>query len=100
MHRFIASAVIAIAIALGVLAAFGRRIIAAPQLLDPNGEQLRFRLVGDEPIAGPDGHSVVRGWRALVFEDVKAGRCYVTFVHGVGDSVAGEILCADRSSSR
>ena len=74
--------------------AAGRRLTAAPQLAVPNGDKLRFRLVGDEPIARPDGQSVVAGWKVLVFQDMKSGRCYATFVHGAGESVAGEIACA------
>jgi hypothetical protein len=98
MYRTIVGAAIAIGIALMFMTAASRRLTAAPQLLVPSGDQLRFRLVGDEPIAGPDGQSVVPGWKVLVFEDVKSARCYVTFVHGVGNSVAGEIPCADRSA--
>jgi hypothetical protein len=35
--------------------------------LVPPPEQLRFRLVGDEPIATADGHSIVTGYKVLVF---------------------------------
>jgi hypothetical protein len=94
MHRIAIAGFIALAIALLVVIAAGRRLTAAPQLAVPNGDKLRFRLVGDEPIAGPDGQSVVAGWKVLVFQDMKTARCYATFVHGAGESVAGEIACA------
>jgi hypothetical protein len=94
MHRIVVATAIALVLALITVA--GRRLMAAPQIAVPNGDQLRFKLVGDEPIAGPDGRSIVPGWKVLVFEDVKSTRCYVTFLHGSGESVAGEIPCADR----
>ena len=94
MHRTVLAG--AIAIALVLMTGVGHRTAAAPQIAYPSGDQLRFKLVGDEPIAGPDGRSIVPGWKVLVFEDVKRARCYVTFLQGSGASVAGEIPCVDR----
>jgi hypothetical protein len=95
MHRTAIAGVVTLAFALPVVVAAGRRLPAAPQRVVPNGDKLCFRLVGDEPIAGPDGQSIVPGWKVLVFQDMKTERCYVTFVHGAGESVAGEIACGD-----
>jgi hypothetical protein len=96
MHRTLMVGAIAVVVAAILMIIAGRRVGAAPQIVVPSGEQLRFRLVGDEPIAGPDGRSVLPDWKVLVFEDVKISRCYVTFLHGGSESVAGEIPCADR----
>jgi hypothetical protein len=56
-------------------------------------EQLRFQLIGDEPIAGPDGRSVVNGWSALVFKDRKNGGCYLAFKQGPSISVMPSTIC-------
>ena len=61
---------------------FGVQRISARQSLPmplQSPEQLRFQLIGDEQIAGPDGRSVVAGWSVLVFKDRRAQRCYVAF---------------------
>ena len=68
---------------------------AAAQLV-PSPESLRFRLVGDEPIAGPDGQSIVTGWKVLVFMDQRTSRCYVTFTQGTAAAMGSEIPCASR----
>jgi hypothetical protein len=52
----------------------------------PPPEQLRFRLVGDEPIATADGHSIVAGYKVLVFRDTGSARCYVAFLAGASIS--------------
>jgi hypothetical protein len=83
---------IAAAIVLALVFIAGQRIGAASQLM--SADKLRFQLVGDEPVAGPDGLSLVTGWKVLVFKDRVTSRCYVTFVHGAGQSVAGELACA------
>lgn len=64
---------------------------AASAQVDP--AQLRFRLVGDEPIAGPDGRTTVSGSKVLVFKDVKQGDCYVTFVLPSGSSTVSQRAC-------
>ena len=62
--------------------------------LVPAPADLRFRLVGDEPIAGPDGKSTVSRSKVLVFRDMKTGECYVTFVLASGTSTVGQGPCA------
>jgi hypothetical protein len=54
--------------------------IVAPPLQNP--DQLRFQLIGDEQIAGPDGRTIVQGWSVLVFKDRKGTNCYVAFKQG------------------
>jgi hypothetical protein len=51
------------------------RVGARQLVLVPNADRLRFQLIGNEPIAGPDGRALVRGWSVLVFRDRKADRC-------------------------
>jgi hypothetical protein len=94
-------AAIALAIALAIVSTvlLGIRIAnATPQIEYPSGDKLRFQLVGDEPIAGPDGQSVVAGWKVLVFKDRTSARCYVTFTHTGSATVAGEMPCVDRKN--
>ena len=66
-------------VALGLAAA--QRVVEVPR-----AELLRYRLVGNEPIAAPDNHSLVSGWSVLVFKDRRTGLCYVTFSRG--DAIA------------
>ena len=42
---------------------------ATAQLV-PRAEVVRFQLVGNEPIASPDGRALVTGWSALVFSRI------------------------------
>ncbi len=69
------------------------RVGARQLVLVPNADQLRFQLIGNEPIAGPDGHALVRGWSVLVFKDRKADRCYLVFKHEVGIAVEEASIC-------
>jgi hypothetical protein len=84
---------IAMALTLALVFIAGHRLGAASQLL--SADKLRFQLVGDEPIAGPDGLSLVTGWKVLVFKDRATSRCYVTFVHGASETVASDVACAE-----
>ena len=78
--------------ALALLVGFER--VGARQLdLVPNADRLRFQLIGNEPIAGPDGRALVRGWSVLLFKDRKADRCYIVFKHEVGIAVEEAIIC-------
>jgi hypothetical protein len=61
--------------------------------LVPPPEQLRFRLVGDEPIATGDGRSIVAGYKVMVFKDTGGGRCYVAFLAGTSLSATGPATC-------
>jgi hypothetical protein len=58
------------------------RILAAQGGLMPSADRVRYQLIGDEPIAGPDGHSLVNGWSVLVFKDRTEERCYIAFKQG------------------
>jgi hypothetical protein len=71
----------AAALALVALSA-AQRVDARQPILTPNPQDVRFQLLGNEPIAAPDGYSVVNGWSVLVFKDRKAGQCYVAFTRG------------------
>jgi hypothetical protein len=80
------------ALLLGIATATAARLWSAQ--LVPAPADLRFRLVGDEPIAGPDGRSTVSRSKVLVFRDMKTGECYVTFVLASGTSTVGQGPCA------
>ena len=56
-------------------------------------DKLRFRLVGDEPIAAPDGRSTVAGMKVIVLRDTKSDQCYVTFIAGSAISTTGPSVC-------
>jgi hypothetical protein len=72
---------------------FGVQRISARQLPLQNPEQLRFQLIGDEQIAGPDGRSVVAGWSVLVFKDRRAQRCYVAFKQANSITSVDSLTC-------
>ena len=83
------------ALALGVLVylfAVGRVSANQPALV-PNPDQLRYQLIGNEPIAGPDGRTVVTGWSVLVFKDRNASSCYVAFKQGAAISATAAATC-------
>jgi hypothetical protein len=77
----------------GRLGQVGQVILQRSPTAQYDPEQLRFRLVGDEPIAGPDGRSTVSGSKVLVFRDMKRNLCYVTFVLPQGASSVSEGVC-------
>ena len=56
-------------------------------------DKLRFRLVGDEPIASPDGRTTVSGMKVIVLRDTKSDQCYVTFIAGSAMSTTGPSVC-------
>jgi hypothetical protein len=56
-------------------------------------DKLRFRLIGDEPIASPDARTIVPGWKVVVVRDVKSDQCYVTFIAGAAMSMTGPTVC-------
>ena len=56
-------------------------------------DKVRFRLVGDEPIAGPDGRSVVAGWKVIVLKDMVSGTCRMAFLAGASLSVSDSGVC-------
>jgi hypothetical protein len=77
----------------GVLSSFALQARAQLPVVVPPPEQLRFRLVGDEPIATADGRNIVAGYKVMVFRESGSGRCYVTFVAGAQLSATGPSAC-------
>jgi hypothetical protein len=69
------------------------RLSAGQALLVPSPDRLRYQLIGDEPIAGPDGQSVVNGWSVLVFKDRTESRCYVAFKQGPAITAMESATC-------
>jgi hypothetical protein len=75
---------------------FGSWAVSANQpILVPDVDEVRFELVGNEPIAGPDGRSLVSGWSVLMFKDRKTDRCYVAFNHFNAIAVEEATACAE-----
>jgi hypothetical protein len=65
--------------------------IAAGQVVQ--SEKLRFRLAGDEPIASPDGRSLISGMKVIVLRDTMSDQCYVLFISGSAMSTTGPSVC-------
>jgi len=63
--------------------------------LFPEAKDVRFELLGNEPIAAPDNIAVVKDWSVLVFKDRKSGRCYVAFKHDRAIAVETLEACAE-----
>jgi hypothetical protein len=59
----------------------------------PEPDKVRFRLVGDEPIASPDGRSFVAGWKIVVLQDQLSGQCHIAFLSGSAISVGDAGVC-------
>jgi len=70
-------------------------VLARQAVVVPSTEDVRFELIGNEPIAGPDGRALVRGWSVLVFRDRKSDRCYVAFKHESAIAVESEASCPE-----
>jgi hypothetical protein len=66
---------------------------SARQTLVPPTEELRFQLIGNEPIAGPDGKSQVAGWSVLVFKDRRANQCHLAFKNLESIAMSEPIAC-------
>jgi len=79
--------------AVGFTIATVRAQVVGQPFLTMSPDKLRFRLVGDEPIAAPDGHSAVSGWKVVVLRDLKSDQCYVTFISGSSMAVTGPSVC-------
>jgi hypothetical protein len=86
-------------IILASLAAFPslERANARQAVVLPSAEDVRFQLIGNEPIAGPDGRALVGGWSVLVFRDRKSDRCYVAFKHESAIAAGSEAMCPEYS---
>ena len=91
--RWLVVAGIAMGFACGLAWPFAAAARAQVGLTIPNPDKLRFRLVGDEPIASPDMRSVVLGWKVVVFRDTMSDQCYVTFISGSSISTTGPSVC-------
>ena len=70
-----------------------RPVSATQVVLVPNANELRFQLIGNEPIAGPDGRALVKDWAVLMFKDRKTGECYLVFSRGSDMSAASVVPC-------
>ena len=67
--------------------------VNARQVLLPSPENVRFQLIGNEPIVGPDGRAVVTGWSVLVLKDRRDNRCHLAFNFEKSISMGGAIAC-------
>jgi hypothetical protein len=78
-----------------VLVFAGLRHAGATQAvaMTPRADQVRFQLIGNEPVAGPDDYSLVKGWSVLMFKDRKADQCYLVFSRRDGISAANAVEC-------
>jgi hypothetical protein len=87
---------LAVGVLLGLVVGWlGSRPVSASQtVVVPGADEGRFELVGNEPIAGPDGRSIVRGWSVLMFRDRKSDRCHVAFNHGDAIAVEEAVACS------
>jgi hypothetical protein len=55
---------------------------AHAQVLTARAEDVRFQLVTNEPIAAPEGRSIVAGTSALVLKDRRTGECFAAVTVG------------------
>jgi hypothetical protein len=86
----------ALSLALVVGALVGPYVTTAhAQLGLMSPDRLRFRLIGDEPLASPDGRSAVAGWKAIVIRDMKSGQCHIAFLAGSAMSVTTASVCPE-----
>jgi hypothetical protein len=63
------------------------------QIVTARPESLRFQLIGNEPIAGPDGRAVVAGWAVLMFKDRTTQQCYAVLREGPALAGTQEVRC-------
>jgi hypothetical protein len=73
------------------VASVGTRTVNAAQLAHP--DTVRFQLASDEPIAMPDGRSLLNHWKVVVMRDVKSDQCYTIFLLGASMSATGPATC-------
>jgi hypothetical protein len=67
------------------------QIAINPQSLRP--ENLRFRVIGNEPISG--GNTIVPNTQVWVIKDTKSLQCYTLFFIGNSGSVTGPAACPE-----
>jgi hypothetical protein len=80
-------------VAVLVALVFFERASARQAVLVQPTEELRFQLIGNETIAGPDGRAQVAGWSVLVFKDRRANVCHLAFRHLESIAMGGTIAC-------
>jgi hypothetical protein len=85
--------VVLCAIISGVAAALLTAHVLQAQATFLRPEKLRFRLVGDEPVAGPDGRNTVAGIKVLVLQDMQSGQCHIAFLNGTAMAVTAAGVC-------
>ncbi|MGH7487675.1 MAG: hypothetical protein ACRD2I_00880 [Vicinamibacterales bacterium] len=83
----------AIALLVGLVAGLVWPLIVSARGQVVMSDRLRFRMVGDEPIASPDGRSLMPGMKVIVLRDTKSDQCYVSFVMGSAMSTTGPSVC-------
>jgi hypothetical protein len=72
------------------------RLSAGQAGVIPSAQDVRFELLGNEPIAAPDGRALVTGWSVVMFKDRKSDRCYVAFKHEGAISVDSAVCAESR----
>jgi hypothetical protein len=82
-------ALTAAALAGGVVAVYA--VPAHAQFAKPDA--VRFQLIGDEPIASPDGRQLLTNWKVEVLRDRKSDQCYVAILLGNAMSITGPSTC-------
>jgi hypothetical protein len=86
--------VLAVLLALtGVGLVVSSRVASGQAILVPKAEDVRYQLIGNEPIAGPDGFALVKDWSALMFKDRRTGECYLAFSRGSAISAVNVAQC-------
>jgi hypothetical protein len=55
---------------------------ARAQVVTPRPEELRYQALLTEPIAAPEGRSVVAGTSALLIKDRVSGQCFLAVTVG------------------
>lgn len=86
---------IGVAVGLSCALAWVYAVPVSAQLgLSIRPEALTYRMVGDEPIATPDGRSVITGWKAIMVRDIRSEQCFTVFlVGGASASAVGPVAC-------
>jgi hypothetical protein len=91
LRRLLAAVALGSALLGAALATTAGRSTYAAQIAEPG--RVRFRVVGDEPIAMPDGRSFANNWKVVVMRDTKSDQCYTLFMLGASMSATGPATC-------
>lgn len=89
MRRRVITIAILVVVAAAGLSLLTRR--AEAQFV--NTDKLRFQMLSEEAILGPDGRAVVQGWRALQLRDRAADLCYTAFITGTVIVLTDPVQC-------